>query len=121
MLSAGPHVGGHVLHRKLDETQAKGWFIGPWNSAVDIPIGYANRAVDEPHSHARMHEVYLVARGESTALVDGKTLVLRSGDMLVVEPGEEHTFLAHTPDYLHFVIQTPFVKGDKTLRRPESR
>lgn len=104
-----------MLHRTLDKTPAKGWFIGPWDSAVDIPIGYANQAVDEPHSHAQMHEVYLVARGESTALVDGHTVVLRSGDMLLVAPGEVHTFTAYTPDYLHFVIQTPFVKGDKIL------
>lgn len=107
-----------MLHRKLDTTQAKGWFIGPWNSVVDIPIGYANQAVDEPHSHTQMHEVYLVARGESTALVDGKEVALRTGDMLVVEPGEVHTFTAHSPDYLHFVIQTPFVRGDK-VRSPE--
>jgi quercetin dioxygenase-like cupin family protein len=109
-------MGGHVLHRTLDKTRAKGWFIGPWNSVVDIPIGFANQAVDEPHSHAQMYEVYLVARGESTALVAGKTITLRSGDMLVVEPGEVHTFTAYTPDYLHFVIQTPFVKDDKILR-----
>jgi hypothetical protein len=33
--------------------------------------------------------------------------------MLVVEPGEVHTFTESSPDYFHFVVQAPFVKGDK--------
>ncbi len=39
--------------------------------------------------------------------------MLGAGDVLVVEPGEVHTFESSSPDYLHFVIQTPFVAGDK--------
>lgn len=38
---------------------------------------------------------------------------LAAGDMLVVEPGEPHTFVSSSPDYLHFVVQTPFMPGDK--------
>ena len=34
--------------------------------------------------------------------------------MLIVEPGETHTFIDSSDDYLHFVIQAPFVKGDNT-------
>ena len=34
--------------------------------------------------------------------------------MLVVQPGESHTFVSSSEDYLHFVIQAPFVGGDKT-------
>jgi len=40
---------------------------------------------------------------------------LKAGDMLVVEPGEIHTFADSSTDYLHFVIHTPFVAGDKTV------
>lgn len=101
-----------MIHRRADD-QDKGWYAGPWNSSLNIPVGYANAAPDELHAHARMSEVYLVARGESTAVVAGATLHLAAGDMLVVEPGEAHTFTACTPDYFHFVVQTPFVKGDK--------
>jgi mannose-6-phosphate isomerase-like protein (cupin superfamily) len=80
---------------------------------VPIPIGYANKGIDECHYHAQMHEVYLVARGESTVVVNDETVTLRSGEILVVEPGEVHTFIASSADYFHFVIQTPFIKGDK--------
>ena len=45
--------------------------------------------------------------------VAGATIRLRAGDMLAVEPGEAHTFIASSADYLHFVVQAPFVRGDK--------
>jgi quercetin dioxygenase-like cupin family protein len=60
-----------------------------------------------------MYEIYLVAGGESTAMVDGEAVLLRAGDLLVVEPGEVHTFVTSSEDYLHFVVQAPFVAGDK--------
>ena len=93
----------------------KGWFVGPWNSDVPVPIGWADVGVNEAHRHQQMNEVYLVARGESVALVNGQRVPLRVGDMLLVEPGEAHTFTSSSEDYLHFVVQTPFVRGDKQL------
>lgn len=91
----------------------KGWFVGPWNSRVPVAAGWADRGVDEPHRHAEMHEIYLVARGESTAVVAGQPIRLRAGAMLVVEPGEVHMFTDSSTDYPHFVVQAPFVRGDK--------
>lgn len=44
-----------------------------------------------------------------------QTITLKAGDMLVVEPGEPHTFIESSEDYLHFVIHTPFVPGDKVI------
>jgi len=77
-------------------------------------VGWADRGVNEPHLHERMNEIYLVARGTSVAEVAGQEVHLGVGDILVVEPGEPHTFVASSDDYLHFVIQAPFVRGDKT-------
>lgn len=104
-----------MKHLTIDTEQPKGWFVGPWNSDVTIPVGYANEGVDLWHVHQQMNEIYLVARGWSTAVVGDKTVQLKTGDMLLVEPGEAHTFTASSSDYLHFVIQTPFVPGDKTV------
>jgi mannose-6-phosphate isomerase-like protein (cupin superfamily) len=61
-----------------------------------------------------MNEIYLVARGEGVAEVSGQEIRLGVGDMLVVEPGESHTSVSSSEDYLHFVIQAPFVRGDKS-------
>jgi mannose-6-phosphate isomerase-like protein (cupin superfamily) len=104
-----------MIHHSIDLSASKGWFVGPWNSAVPVPIGYATEAINEVHVHVQMFEVYLVARGWSTAVINHTTLTLHAGDLLVVEPGEAHTFTASSDDYLHFVIHTPFVPGDKVI------
>ena len=96
--------------RRTDD--AKGWFTGPWNSTLEISVGFANAGIDEPHVHSRITEVYLVARGTSALRVEQETVELREGDVLVVEPGEAHTFLESSDDYLHFVVHTPGLAGD---------
>ena len=94
-------------------TAVKGWYAGPWNSALPVSIGYANEGIDNPHFHRQMTEIYLVARGASTVRVERETLSLEAGDLLVVEPGEAHTFLASSADYFHFVLHVPGLAGDE--------
>jgi mannose-6-phosphate isomerase-like protein (cupin superfamily) len=98
--------------QKANLTADKGWFAGPWNSDLSIAIGYAGKGVDEPHVHSLISEIYLVARGCSDIRVEKETLTLSAGDMLILAPGEAHTFLSSSPDYLHFVIQAPGLAGD---------
>jgi mannose-6-phosphate isomerase-like protein (cupin superfamily) len=105
-----------IIGKVADTTDGKGWFVGPWNSAVPVAVGWADRGVNEAHHHSQMNEVYLVAVGHSTAVVDGTRVALQAGDMLVVEPGEVHTFTDSSDDYLHFVVQAPFFRGDKSDR-----
>jgi len=113
--SALAQCGGRISVRieRADSTAAKGWYAGPWNSALPVSIGYANAGIDNPHSHRRMTEIYLVARGASTVRVERETVALGAGDLLVVEPGEAHTFLASSEDYFHFVPQVPGLMGDE--------
>jgi mannose-6-phosphate isomerase-like protein (cupin superfamily) len=98
-----------------DMSAAKGWYLGPWNSHLEVSVGYATRGIDDPHFHSRMNEVYLVARGEAHVRVGERTLELAAGDVLVVEPGEPHTFLDSTPDYFHFVLHTPPLTGEAAI------
>ncbi|MFK7804995.1 MAG: cupin domain-containing protein [Anaerolineae bacterium] len=95
--------------------EAKGWFFGPWNSNVPVPVGFANEGIDLLHYHEQMYEVYLVGQGTSTMLVDGREVNLKQGDAIALEPNEVHTFTNSSDDYFHFVIHTPFVKGDKIV------
>ena len=95
------------------DRSGKGWFAGPWDSALAIAVGYADIGVNEPHTHDEMFELYLVARGTSVAVVNDRVVALGVGDLLVVEPGESHTFQSSSQDYLHFVVQSPFSPGDK--------
>ncbi len=90
-----------------DPHAPKGWYVGPWNAHLTIAVGYANAAIDDPHLHTTVTEIYLVARGWSDVRVEHQTVRLVAGDMLIVEPGEAHTFLGSSPDYLHFVLHIP--------------
>jgi mannose-6-phosphate isomerase-like protein (cupin superfamily) len=82
----------------------KGWYNCHWQAASSIWIGYANKGIDEPHVHSQITEIYLVARGTAEIRIEQETIALAAGDMLVVEPGEAHTFLNSSTDYFHFVI-----------------
>ncbi len=104
-----------VLHFGRERQAVKGWWAGPWNASIPLAVGYANAGVDEPHYHAEMVEVYLVAQGRSTAVVGEQRIALEAGAVLIVEPGEVHTFLESSSDYYHFVVQAPVVVGDKHL------
>lgn len=97
--------------QKTDLTHPKGWWFGPWNSDLPVAVGYANIGLDEPHVHQATFEIYLVARDTSSIRIEEETVTLSAGDMLVVEPGEAHTFLESSPDYLHFVIHAASAPG----------
>ncbi len=96
-----------MLYQKADPEKDKGWYYGPWNTDLQVSVGYANAGVDEPHYHLQMSEVYMAARGQSTLRVEQQTVILQPGDVVVIQPGEAHTFLSSTPDYFHFVVHTP--------------
>jgi len=53
-----------------------------------------------------------MARGTVEMRVERETLLLGAEDVIVVEPGEAHTFLSSSPDHFHFVIQTPGLLGE---------
>jgi quercetin dioxygenase-like cupin family protein len=96
---------------KVDIAIAKGWYVGPWNAGLNISVGFANEGVDEPHLHRQITEIYLIARGSVEMRVEQQTITLVQDDVIVIEPGEAHTFLSNSPDYFHFVIHTPALQG----------
>ena len=106
-----------------DLTAAKGWYAGLWNSELPIAIGYANAGIHEPHMHTQITEIYLVARGTSQIRVEQETITLHGGDMIIIEPGEAHTFLSNSPDYFHVVLHTPALSGDNAChdKQPVAR
>jgi mannose-6-phosphate isomerase-like protein (cupin superfamily) len=107
-----------VRHERAT-TAAKGWLAGPWDGDLAVSIGFATEGVDEPHVHLLVTEVYLVARGTSSVRVEHETVELRAGDVLVVEPGEAHTILASSDDFLHFVVHSPGLAGNEARREKE--
>ncbi len=98
---------------RANYSQDKGWYLGPWNSQLDLAIGYAHAGIDEPHLHTQVREVYLIARGSCSVCVEQETVHLMAGDVLIIEPGEAHTFLDYSNDYFHFVLHTPGLSGEQ--------
>jgi uncharacterized protein YjlB len=45
--------------------------------------------------------------------VGQETIALEAGDVIVVEPGEAHTFLSSSPDYSHFVAHVPGISREE--------
>ncbi len=102
--------------KRAEPTVDKGWYVGHWNSDLSVSVGYANKGIDEPHVHHRITEIYLVARGTSEMRVEQETVTLEAGDMIVIEPGEAHTFLSSSLEYLHFVVHVPGLSGEEARR-----
>jgi len=96
--------GALVRHHRVPLGVPKGWLADPWESNLPVSVGYAAEGIDEPHVHPTLTEVYLVARGTSQLRFGTETVELVAGCVVIVEPGEAHTFLASSPDYLHFVL-----------------
>lgn len=93
-----------MRHERANFSAEKGWCRGPWNSDLPVAVGYATTGIDEPHLHPHTVEVYLIARGTAVLRVEQETVALAAGDLLIIEPGEAHTFLQSSPEYFHFVI-----------------
>ena len=94
----------------------KGWYVGTWNGSFPFPVGYAEIGIDDPHVHTRVTEVFLIARGQAELRVEGETFTVRAGDMVVVEPGDAHTFLSSSSDYFHFVFHYPGLSSQDEIR-----
>ena len=103
-----------LLARNDESTPAKGWYVDLFMPELPA-IGFANAGINEPHYHRELREVYLVAKGSSKMIVAGEEIVLNAGDVIVIEPGEPHTFVSNTEDYFHFVLHCPMIRGDKVI------
>jgi mannose-6-phosphate isomerase-like protein (cupin superfamily) len=95
-----------------DLTAPKDWVDGPWLSGLPVALGFATAALDEPHVHASVTEIFLVGHGDATATVDDRPLELAPGDVLVVEPGETRAIVRASSDLMLFVIHVPGEDGD---------
>ena len=68
-------------------------------SHVVIPAGCTSR----PHYHPVAEETYYILAGEGRMLVDGRELILRPGDALLILPPEVHQISNDTDRDLEFI------------------
>lgn len=95
----------------------KGWFVGDFDpaalrtQAAEVAVKRYNKGDAEPrHVHQVAPEITLILDGE--VQMNGE--VFRSGDIVLIEPGEPTDFQAMS-DVTTVVVKTPSVAGDKYL------
>ena len=100
-----------VRVERADPKAAKGWYVGPGNSDLDVSVGFANEGVEKHHVYRRVTEICLVARGTVVTRVGHEAIELHPGDVPVIEPGEAHTFLSNSSNSLNFAAYVPGLTG----------
>jgi mannose-6-phosphate isomerase-like protein (cupin superfamily) len=74
-------IGFHRLFEAAD-------FAGPWNF-VDYAVLPPGASIGT-HRHGRNEELYLVLEGEGTMQLEGKSIPVRAGHVVLNRPGGEH-------------------------------
>ena len=63
------------------------------------------------HKHDKKHETFFVMKGQVRMLVDDEEKILIEGDVLVMPPGQRHSFTGIGPALL-FEVSKPSVRQD---------
>ena len=90
---------GERVYEMLGAPEAIGGAAHHSFSHVVIPAGCSSR----PHYHPVAEETYYILAGEGRMLVDGKELILRPGDALLILPPEVHQIFNDTDRDLEFI------------------
>lgn len=57
-----------------------------------------------PHYHEDMQEVFVIVAGRAHMTADGQTVVLQSGDAVLIEPREIHQMHNRDAEEVHYVV-----------------
>ena len=90
---------GEKVYEMLGAPEAIGGARHHSFSHVVIPAGCSSR----PHYHPVAEETYYILAGEGRMLVDGRELILRPGDALLILPPEVHQIFNDTDRDLEFI------------------
>ena len=69
------------------------------------------------HSHKQKHETFHIVKGKVRMIVDGKEHIMNEGDLLVMPPGEVHSFTG-MGNALILEISTPCLVEDNEFQEP---
>lgn len=93
----------------------KGWFVGDFSpaalrtEAAEVAVKtYVSGTLEKRHLHKVAPEITLILNGRARM----NETVYESGDILLIEPGEDTDFEALT-DVTTVVVKIPSVAGDK--------
>jgi len=79
----------------------------------DAPLSIARartkdvRADEKMHAHSNSFEYYMIISGTGEMIIDGNTISIGAGDVILVEPGEFHKITAVHQELDYIVIREP--------------
>ena len=96
-------IGFHRLFEAAD-------FAGPWNF-VDYAVLPPGASIGT-HRHGRNEELYLVLEGEGTLQLDGRSIPVRAGHVVLNRPGGEHGLVNTSQSPLRLFVVEVAVPAD---------
>ena len=81
-----------------------------WVGLSDVDPGSSSN----PHRHPRQEEVFVVLEGSGAIVVDGTSVPVGPGSVVLVAPGEEHQLVSSVAERLRVLsaVAPPFSAGD---------
>lgn len=99
-----------VIRRLLLE---EGWRLGDSGLPIQVGIKTGATPFGGRHAHRTMAEYFLLLEGALRLQVNGETVEMEKGDLVVAEPGEAHEVLQASADALLLLLMPPPVANDK--------
>lgn len=115
-----------ILHQRLGSGTAVKQKLGPYEIESLIPLqdegsGTAYRVRIEPHQttnvsyHKVAEEFYYVLSGSGTAILNGESFDLCTGDFLRLPPGTTHGFITQQEPLVMLDIHAPGSRPDRDV------
>jgi quercetin dioxygenase-like cupin family protein len=99
-----------LLRNILDK---QGWHVSGDDIPIQLGIKFGLSSLGKPHIHRTMHEYFLILQGSISLSVNGKTISLNKGDLLIVDPNESHEMLSKSDDAHYLLLMPKAVQNDK--------
>ncbi|GEM_PF-1249322 len=100
--------------------QKEGWHLAEAGLPIQVGVKSGASPFSHGHLHRTMAEYFILLRGSVRLRVDDRELVMKQGDLVVIEPGEAHAVIHASRDSLLLLLMPPPVPGDKVeLEEPE--
>ena len=99
-----------IIRRLLEK---EGWHLAESGLPIQVGVKFGASAFGKKHLHRTMAEYFLLVTGDMSLRVNGESLEVAAGDLVVVEPGEGHEVLRASPDARLLLLMPPPVADDK--------
>ncbi|MGD2088627.1 MAG: cupin domain-containing protein [Candidatus Aminicenantes bacterium] len=110
-------VDNHHINVKIKKKikSEKAWIFNDGSQPIQVRIMTSEGIRSIEHLHKTMHEYFYLLQGRMKISVEGNEVELAKDDLIVVEPGERHHIIEHSPDLLLMLLMPPPVPNDKVI------